>query len=81
MWQQNYEPIGGSLGASALVAAVPILVLFFMLSVRRQPTWVAATSALASAAVIRSSFSNRRSEDQEDNSRSLDPLISCQSFK
>ena len=24
MWQQNYEPVGGSLGLSALVAAIPI---------------------------------------------------------
>src|SRR4029079_7368845 len=28
MWQQNYAPIAGSLGLSALVAAVPVLVLF-----------------------------------------------------
>ena len=31
MWQHNYEPIAGSLGLSALVAAIPILVLFVML--------------------------------------------------
>ena len=36
MWQQNYEPVGGSLIASALVAAIPIAVLFFMLGVRRK---------------------------------------------
>mgnify|MGYP003694232383 CR=1 FL=1 len=36
MWQQNYEPLGGSLGLSALVAAIPILVLFFMLGVQAQ---------------------------------------------
>mgnify|MGYP001466578408 CR=1 FL=1 len=30
MWQHNYEPVGGSLGLSALVAAVPIVVLFLM---------------------------------------------------
>ena len=35
MWQQNYEPVGGSLGVSALVASIPILVLFYMLGVRR----------------------------------------------
>ena len=33
MWQHNYEPIAGSLGVSALVAAIPILVLFLMLGV------------------------------------------------
>ena len=31
MWQHNYEPIAGSLGVSALVAAIPIVVLFLML--------------------------------------------------
>ena len=47
MWQQNYEPVGGSLVASALVAAIPIAVLFFMLGVRRKPAWMAALTALA----------------------------------
>jgi hypothetical protein len=33
MWQHNYEPIAGSLSASAAVAAVPIVVLFVKLGV------------------------------------------------
>ena len=52
MWQHNYEPMGGSLGLSALVAAIPMLVLFFMLGVRRKPTWMAALSALVSALIV-----------------------------
>ena len=52
MWQHNYEPVGGSLGVSALVAAIPILVLFFMLGVRRKPAWMAASSALVSALLV-----------------------------
>ena len=52
MWQHNYEPLAGSVGASALVAAVPILVLFFMIGIRRKPAWMAAASALASAFVL-----------------------------
>jgi lactate permease len=52
MWQHNYEPLGGSLGLSALVAAIPILVLFFMLGVRRTPAWKAAASALLSALAV-----------------------------
>src|SRR6188508_1621784 len=52
MWQQNYEPVGGSLGLSALVAAIPVLVLCFMLGVRRKPAWMAALTALAMAFVI-----------------------------
>ena len=52
MWQHNYEPVGGSLVVSALVAAIPIFVLFSMLGVLRKPTWMAASSALASALVV-----------------------------
>ena len=52
MWQQNYEPLGGSLGLSAGVAAIPILVLFYMLGVKRKPAWMAAIAALAAAIVL-----------------------------
>ena len=52
MWQHNYEPLAGSLGWSALVAAIPVAVLFFMLGVKGKPTWMAATSALGSALVV-----------------------------
>jgi lactate permease len=52
MWQHNYQPVGGNLGLSAFVAAIPILVLFYMLGVRRKPTWMAASTALAAAWVV-----------------------------
>ncbi|HET9362789.1 MAG TPA: L-lactate permease, partial [Vicinamibacterales bacterium] len=52
MWQHNYEPVAGSLGVSALFAAIPILVLFFMLGVARKPAWMAASSALLSALLV-----------------------------
>src|SRR5882724_9100294 len=52
MWQHNYEPVGGSLGLSAPVAAIPILVLFLMLGVWRKPAWMSALAALASALVV-----------------------------
>src|SRR6476659_3215534 len=52
MWQHNYEPVGGSLAMSALVAAIPIFVLFSMLGILRKPTWMAASSALASALIV-----------------------------
>ena len=52
MWQHNYEPVGGSLGLSAPIAAIPILVLFVMLGVLRKPAWMSALTALASALVI-----------------------------
>src|SRR6266540_4041354 len=52
MWQHNYEPVAGSLGVSAIVAAVPIFVLFFMLGVKRKPAWMSALAALVSAMVV-----------------------------
>ena len=52
MWQHNYEPIAGSLGASALVAAIPVVVLFLMLGVFRKPAWLSAAAALGSALVV-----------------------------
>jgi lactate permease len=52
MWQHNYEPIADNLGVSALAAAIPIFVLFYMLGIRRTPAWMAAASALASALVV-----------------------------
>jgi lactate permease len=52
MWQHNYEPVGGSLGISAIVAAIPIVVLFVMLGVLRKPAWMAAMAALASALLV-----------------------------
>jgi len=52
MWQHTYVPIAGSLGLSALIAAIPILVLFVMLGALRKPAWVAATSALVSALLV-----------------------------
>src|SRR3954466_9812514 len=52
MWQQNYEPVGASLGLSAAVASIPILVLFGMLGVMRKPAWMAALTALGVALLL-----------------------------
>jgi lactate permease len=52
MWQHNYQPVGDSLAASSLAAAVPIVVLFLMLGVLRKPAWMSALAALASALII-----------------------------
>jgi lactate permease len=52
MWQHNYEPIAGSLGVSAIAAAIPIVVLFVMLGVLRKPAWMSAAAALASALIV-----------------------------
>jgi lactate permease len=50
MWQQNYTPLGGNLGLSALLAALPIFVVLFLLGVQRRPAWVASLAGLATAA-------------------------------
>src|SRR5947207_334774 len=52
MWQHNYQPVGRSLGLSALVAASPIFVLFSMLAVRRRQTFSAAQPALAASCAV-----------------------------
>jgi L-lactate transport len=52
MWQQNYAPLQGSLGLSALVAALPIFVLLYLLGVRRKPSWVAGLSGLGATIVV-----------------------------
>ncbi len=52
MWEQDYRPVAGSLGYSALVASAPLLVLFYLLGVKRQPSWLAGLAALATAAIV-----------------------------
>ncbi|MFN7920490.1 MAG: L-lactate permease [Bryobacteraceae bacterium] len=52
MWQQNYTPLAGSLALSALVAAVPIFVLLYLIGVARKPAWIAAVSGLGAAVLL-----------------------------
>src|SRR5438876_707492 len=52
MWQQTYAPLAGSLPLSALVAALPIFTLLFLLGVLRKPAWISALSGLAAAIIV-----------------------------
>ena len=52
MWEQNYTPVAHSLWLSALVAAIPIFVVLYLLGLRRKPAWIAALAGLASAAAL-----------------------------
>src|SRR5262249_40304919 len=52
MWQQNYTPIANNLFLSALVAAVPILVLLFLIGILRKPAWMASLAGLAATIVL-----------------------------
>nr|WP_092068814.1 lactate permease LctP family transporter [Dendrosporobacter quercicolus]NSL47237.1 lactate permease LctP family transporter [Dendrosporobacter quercicolus DSM 1736]SDL81734.1 lactate permease [Dendrosporobacter quercicolus] len=50
-WTQNYDPMG-SIAVSALIAALPIIVIFYLLAVRRVPGQVAGAIALAVAVLV-----------------------------
>jgi L-lactate transport len=52
MWQQNYTPVAGSLALSALVAAIPIFVLLFLIGIRRKPSWMASLAGLGVTVVL-----------------------------
>jgi len=52
MWPQTYAPIAGSLGLSALVAALPIFVLLILLGILRKPAWMASLAGLAAAMAV-----------------------------
>src|SRR5579863_2461905 len=52
MWTHNYTPLSGSLGLSALVAAVPIFVLVVMLGILRKPAWLAALLGLGAGVLM-----------------------------
>jgi L-lactate transport len=52
VWAQSYSIWGQSLAVSAIVAAIPIAVLLFLLGVKRKPAWVAALWGLGSALLV-----------------------------
>lgn len=52
MWEQIYTPVAGSLGWSALVAALPVFVLLILIGVLRKPSWVASLFGLGTAIVV-----------------------------
>ena len=52
MYQQVIAPLGGSLGWSALMAAIPLLVLFVLLGVFRVRAWLASLIGLVIALLV-----------------------------
>src|SRR5690348_3983459 len=52
VFHQTYQPVLGSIFWSALVAGIPLYVLFVMLAVLRLPAWISALVAMLSAAVL-----------------------------
>src|SRR6266576_1954281 len=51
-FQQAYQPVGDSLLLSAVVAGLPLYVLFVMLAVLRLPAWICAITAMLTAFVL-----------------------------
>jgi len=51
-FHQSYEPVLGNVLLSALVAGLPLYVLFIMLAVLRLPAWICAISAMLTAFVL-----------------------------
>jgi lactate permease len=52
MFIQPLQPIGDSLVLSALVAAIPLIVLFIMLGVFKTPAWIASVTAVVLTVAI-----------------------------
>jgi L-lactate permease len=51
-FQQVYQPVGNSLLFSALVAGLPLYVLFVLLAVLRLPAWICAIASMLTAALL-----------------------------
>jgi L-lactate transport len=51
-WMQNYSALGGSLGATALAVAIPIVYLFWALAIQRMKGHVAGSTALLVTIVV-----------------------------
>lgn len=52
MYRQVFDPVSDSLGASAIFAAFPLVVLFLLLGVLRVRAWIAALASLATAILV-----------------------------
>ncbi len=51
-FHQAYQPVFDNLFASAIVAGLPLYVLFYMLAVRRMKAWICAIAAMLTAFVL-----------------------------
>jgi L-lactate permease len=51
-WPQSYSLLGHGLGFSALLAILPVLILLFLLAVKRKPSWIAALAGLAATLAL-----------------------------
>ena len=52
IFHQSYQPVLGSILLSALVAGLPLYVLFVLLAILRLPAWMCALAAMLTAALL-----------------------------
>jgi lactate permease len=52
MWQPNYTPVANSLAVSALIAALPIFALLYLLGIARKPAWKSGLAGLLVAIAV-----------------------------
>ena len=52
MWQQSYSPVAGSLGWSALVAALPVAALLYAIGIRKVTAWKSSVLGLVAAMLV-----------------------------
>ncbi|MDQ2923639.1 MAG: L-lactate permease, partial [Candidatus Dormibacteraeota bacterium] len=52
VFHQQYEPVLGSILLSALVAGLPLYVLFVLLALLRLPAWICALAAMLTSALL-----------------------------
>jgi L-lactate transport len=52
IWSQIYTPVSGSLGLSALVACLPLVVTLVMLAAFRRPAWMSALAGATTALLV-----------------------------
>jgi L-lactate transport len=52
VWEQRYLVFGQGLPISALIASIPILLLLFLIGVKRRPSWQASLAGLFTTAIL-----------------------------
>lgn len=52
MWSQSYTPLGDNLALSAIVAALPIFALLYLLAIARKPAWISAITGVVVASLV-----------------------------
>jgi L-lactate transport len=52
VWSQPYSLFGAGIGVSALISALPTLLLLYLLAIKRKASWIAALSGLAATVLL-----------------------------